>query len=269
MATPYPQIVLFGDSIVRGAADTWDGFCLQSALQTYCIRRFDVVNRGLGGYNSSQALRVLPTIFEPLSPSTPRLSHLVVLLGANDAALPRQVDNQHVPLDKYEANLKRILTHPNIQVHTPKIILVTPPPLNGFHLGELERLGALDAATSRQARITDQYAEVARRVAKAVPGVALVDMWSAVMDRAVEKTPGWDTSAGVLLGDEKDAKSKEGYLRELLTDGLHLTGESYRIFWDQLRPHIELPPNAAETTEGWVVPDWKVAPCMKDDGSEE
>ncbi|ERT03380.1 GDSL Lipase/Acylhydrolase family protein [Sporothrix schenckii 1099-18] len=265
MATLYPQVVLFGDSIVRGAADTRDGFSLQSALQTHCIRRFDVVNRGLGGYNSSQALRVLPSIFQQTSPSTPDLSYLVVLLGANDAALPRDVDNQHVPLEQYKANLRRIVTHPNIQAHAPKIILVTPPPLNGFHLGQLERQNTPGAATSRQARITAQYTEAARGVANDVPGVELVDLSAALMQRAIEKTPGWDASAGVLLGDEQDSKSQEGYLRELLTDGLHLTGGSYRIFWELLRPHIDLPPNALDTSEGFVLPDWKVAPWMEED----
>lgn len=262
MATPYPQVVLFGDSIVRGTADTRDGFSLQSALQTHCIRRFDVVNRGLGGYNSSQALRVLPTIFRPLLPSTPNLAYLVVLLGANDAALPRAVDNQHVPLAQYEANLTRILTHPNIQAHAPKIILVTPPPLNGFHLGELERESTPGAPTSRQARTTAQYVDAARRVANAVPGVVLVDLWTALMDRAIQRTPGWDMWTRSLLGDEQDQNSQQAYLRELLTDGLHLTGEGYRVFWDLLWPHVELPPNAADTTEGFVVPDWKVAPWI-------
>ncbi|CAK7213508.1 hypothetical protein SCUCBS95973_001817 [Sporothrix curviconia] len=260
MAAPYPQIVLFGDSIARGAATTLDGFSLQSALQTHCIRRLDVINRGLGGYNTSQALHVLPTLF-PL-PAAAKLTHLVVLFGANDAALPQQTDNQHVPLDEYERSLTSILTHPNIRAHSPKIILVTPPPLNGFHLGQIHRLADPNAATSRQAKVTAQYAEAARRVAKTVPGVELVDLWTALMDHAVKNTPDWGLSSGVLLGDEQDENSQQGYLSKLLTDGLHLTGEGYRIFWEELRPHIELPPNAEESTEGFVVPDWKVAPWL-------
>lgn len=40
-------------------------------------RRFDVVNRGLSGYNTSQALKALPQIFTPLKDGGPKIQYLV------------------------------------------------------------------------------------------------------------------------------------------------------------------------------------------------
>lgn len=40
-------------------------------------RRFDVVNRGLSGYNTSQALKALPQIFSPPTEGGPQIKYLV------------------------------------------------------------------------------------------------------------------------------------------------------------------------------------------------
>ncbi|CAK7213751.1 hypothetical protein SCUCBS95973_001905 [Sporothrix curviconia] len=264
MAAPLPQVVLFGDSLFEGAPQTLDGFSLEAALSSHCSRRYDVINRGLSGYNTSQALRALPSIFPPPpsepSPFTPQIAYLVVLLGANDAALPSTIDKQHVPLEEYEANLKAILTHKNIQAYKPrKILVVTPPPVDGIRLNEFERINYQRKTTSRQALVSAKYSEAARRVAQSVPGAVVVDLQKALMDLAVSRTAGYDPKSGVVLGDE--AGGQRGYLANLLTDGLHLSGEGYRVLFEGLRPHID-PPNPRETMEGWAYPEWRVAPWL-------
>ncbi|CAK7223170.1 hypothetical protein SCUCBS95973_005087 [Sporothrix curviconia] len=285
MAAPYPQIVLFGDSLFRHAADTLDGFSLQAALQWHAQRRFDVVNRGLSGYNTSQALKVLPSLFPPSdtdnsssSVFTPKLAYLFVLFGANDAVLPPGEgsplqNSQHVPLAAYEANLKAILTHRNIQVHQPTIVLVTPPPLDGFRRSQFEQENP--GAGRRTARVTAQYAEAARRVAQAVPGVVLADLWSTLMDYALDKTSEQNGGGsgggggqgqgqgthGHLLGDSADPESQAGHLAALLWDGLHFTSEGYRVFWERvLKPLVVLPADAADSTEGFITPGYETAP---------
>ncbi|CAK7563325.1 MAG: hypothetical protein SEPTF4163_001192 [Sporothrix epigloea] len=261
MAAPLPQVVLFGDSLFQGAPDILDGFSLQAALERLLIRRYDVVNRGLSGYNTSQALRALPSVFptpsDP-SPFTPRIAYLVVLLGANDAALPETVTKQHVDLEEYKANLKAILTHKNIQVHTPKILVVTPPPIDGIRLNEYERITYGQTTTSRQALVSAKYSEAARRVTESVPGAVLVDLHKALMDLAISRTVGYNPESGVVLGDE--AGGQRGYLANLLSDGLHLSGEGYRVLFDELRPHFDLP--NVDSTEGWALPDWHEAPWL-------
>jgi lysophospholipase L1-like esterase len=257
MATPYPQVVLFGDSLFQACTDLQDGFAFQAALQSHCIRRYDVVNRGFSGYNSSQALKALPDIFPASPPSGATIKYFIVLLGANDAALQTVVEDQHVDLKDYAANLKQIITHPHITSHRPKVLLVTPPPLDEIRVKVLDMEKGFQSA-KRQAKISAEYAEAARTVAGEVHGVVLIDLWAALMDAALSKTPGFDASSG-MLGDP--ATGERGYLEHLLPDGLHLSGEAYQIFFDAVAPHIE--PRAPNLSlDGYIFPEWRVAPWL-------
>jgi lysophospholipase L1-like esterase len=225
------------------------------------IRRLDVVNRGLSGYNTSNAVSVLPKIFAPPVPGGPKIEYLLVWFGANDAAITLSVDNQHVPLDQYRANLASIIQHPIIAAHKARILLITPPPIDEVRIDELDRAKGHKEAT-RKSKISAQYAQVAREVAAAVPNVILIDLEKAMLDVASSKTPGFDAS-GPRLGDL--AGGQRGYLEHLLPDGLHLSGESYKILWDLVESHI---------TPGWdnlgeleryklyALPDWRRAPWL-------
>lgn len=256
MAVSYPQIVLFGDSLFQGAASLEDGFCFQAALQQQVLRRFDVVNRGLSGYNTSNALKLLPQIISPPGPGGPKIAYLFILFGANDSALPRPVNNQHVPLDKYKQNLVSIITHPSIAAHSPKIFLVTPPPLDELKTSETDN-------GIRKHRVSASYSEAVRQVA-AEHSVGVIDLWTAVMDYAISKTPGFDRSKGN-LGDPETGE--RGHLKELLPDGLHLSAEAYRVFYDVVKPHLgkEWEGTNDEERVGYVLPDWKVAPWLDED----
>ncbi len=252
MAAQYPQVVLFGDSLFQGSSQLQDGFSFQAALQHHCMRRYDVINRGLSGYNTSQALKALPDVFAAPSPSGPQMAYLLVLLGANDSAVVMPTDNQHVDLDDYKANLTSILTHPHITAYGAKILLVTPPPLDEMRITQVD-LAAGRPHASRQARISAAYAQAARDVAREVPGVVLVDLWQALMDLAVAKTPGFDASSGGLLGDP--ATGQRGHLEHLLPDGLHMSGEAYRKLFEIVLPHIE-PAHPS------VLAEWRDAPWL-------
>ncbi|KAK5664183.1 hypothetical protein OQA88_399 [Cercophora sp. LCS_1] len=258
----YPQLVLFGDSLIQGAVDTSDGFSFQAGLQSQCNRRLDVVNRGLSGYNTSNALKALPDIFPPPVSGGPKLEYLFVLFGANDACVPLPTNFQHVPLDKFKANLTRIITHPNIIAHKPKIFLITPPPLDEIRLTALDLAAGHHKAT-RHAKISSTYSDAVRQVATE-HGVTLVDLWKALMDRAIEKTPGYDPK-GPALGDPEGGV--RGHLEALLPDGLHLSSESYRIFYDIVRPHVgkEWADKPDEERFGWVLPEWRSAPWLDED----
>ncbi|KAK1751664.1 SGNH hydrolase-type esterase domain-containing protein [Echria macrotheca] len=262
MATSYPQVVLFGDSLFQGAVGSPDGFSFQAALQSHCLRRLDVVNRGLSGYNTSNALQALPSIFPAPVPGGPKLEYLFVLFGANDACVPLPTNFQHVPLDKYKANLTRIITHPNITAHKPKIFLITPPPLDEIRITELD-LAAGHPRATRHAKISAAYSEAVREVA-AQQHVTVVDLWKALMETAIAKTPGFDRH-GPALGDPEGGQ--RGYLEHLLPDGLHLSAESYRIFYDIVRPLVgsEWADKPEEERFGWMLPEWRSAPWLDED----
>ncbi|KAK1980672.1 GDSL-like Lipase/Acylhydrolase [Colletotrichum cereale] len=259
MANPYPQIVLFGDSLFQFAAETSNGFSFQAKLQSRRVsdvmRRYDVVNRGFSGWNTANAIKYLTDMFSPPSESGPRLKYLVVLLGANDAALPMGVTMQHVPLSDYKENLRKIVTHPNIASHNPKILLVTPPPIDDIRMAEMD-LAMGYPKPQRTSKISAEYTQAARDVAAEVPGVVLIDLWQALMDHAVSKTPGFK-AGGPLLGTAE--LGERGGLADLLPDGLHMSGEAYQVFYKTLVPHIgeEWAGMPADDRTGYVFPDWR------------
>ncbi|KAK4639053.1 hypothetical protein QC761_702040 [Podospora bellae-mahoneyi] len=256
MAASYPQIVLFGDSIFQGAIELVDGFSFHAALQSKVNRRYDVINRGLSGYNTSNALAVLPQVFSPPGPGVPKIECLqFILLGANDACVPLPTNHQHVPLDKYKINLKRIITHPTITAHKPRIFLITPPPLDQIRITELDLASGHPSAT-RHAKISASYSEAARQVAAENAGVTLVDLWKAIMDTAIKKTPSFNPN-GPPLGYPE---GQRGYLEHLLPDGLHLSPESYRIFYDLVSSYID------SNDDNRVLPEWRQAPWLEEDG---
>ncbi|KAI1822940.1 SGNH hydrolase [Xylaria intraflava] len=248
MAKPYNQIVLFGDSLFQGCSDAKDGFSFQGALQNLCIRRFDVINRGFSGYNTKNALKLLPEIFLPPSATNPRIEYILILLGANDACLPVPTSSQGVPMDQYKENLIKIITHEHIRAHNPKVLLVTPPPLDEIKSFAMDLASGHKEAV-RKAAVSAQYSETARQVAAEVAGVVLVDLQKALMQKAIDMTPDFDPS-GPPLGYPEGGK--RGALEQLLPDGLHMNGDAYRVLFDIVAPHIKLSEN------GYVYPDWRI-----------
>ncbi|KXH69275.1 GDSL-like Lipase/Acylhydrolase [Colletotrichum salicis] len=255
MAKPYPQVVLFGDSLFQGSVVTFEGFCFQAELQCHVNRRYDVINRGFSGWNSANALKYLPEMFPPPSPSGPQLKYLLVLLGSNDAIQPMHTTTQHVPLEDYKQNLIKIVTHPNITAHNPKILLVTPPPIDEIRITKLDLAWGHPKPT-RTAKISAGYTQAARDVAAEVPGVVSIDLWQALMDHAVAKTPDFK-AGGPLLGTPE--LGEQGGLADLLPDGLHLSGEAYRVFYKTVLPHIgqEYVGLPDDDRTDYVFPDWR------------
>ena len=81
---------------------------------------------------------------------------------------------QHVPLEEYSRNLKRIIAHPLLTAHNPTMLLITPPPVCEY------KMQVWDPQLQRRANVTKEYADAAREVANEV-GVTAVDLWSAFM----------------------------------------------------------------------------------------
>ncbi|KAI1761739.1 SGNH hydrolase [Hypoxylon sp. FL1150] len=248
MAKPYNQIVLFGDSLFQFSSEVKEGFSFQGALQSHCMRYLDVINRGFSGYNTANALKVLPQVFLPSSPSTPRIEYLLVLLGANDACIDIPTNNQRVPMERYKENLIKIITHEHVKAHNPKILLITPPPLDEIRIEVLDLAKGHPQAT-RQAANSAKYSETAREVAREIPGVTLIDLQDAIMDEAIALTPSFTKGSSPPLGYPG---GQRGALEQLLPDGLHMSGQSYKILFDLVEPYIGPFPEGES-----VFPDWK------------
>ncbi|XP_054676169.1 isoamyl acetate-hydrolyzing esterase 1 homolog isoform X4 [Grus americana] len=122
----WPRVVLFGDSITEFSfqENGWG-----ASLAERLVRKCDVVNRGLSGYNTRWAKLILPRL---ISKSTGAESTVAVTIffGANDSALKDLNPKQHVPLEEYAANLKSMIQYlKSVDITEDRIILITPPPL--------------------------------------------------------------------------------------------------------------------------------------------
>jgi lysophospholipase L1-like esterase len=172
-------------------------------------------------------------------------------------------NHQGVPLGKFKENLARIITHPNIVAHKPKIFLVTPPPLDEIRIKVLDLANGHPSST-RKAKISASYSEAVRQVAAEHPGVTLVDLWKSLMDTAIAKTPGFNPD-GPALGDPESGV--RGYLEHLLPDGLHMSSEAYQIFYRLVRDQVgsEWAGTADEDRVGYALPDWRLAPWLEED----
>lgn len=128
-------------------------------------------------------------------------------------------------------------------------MLVTPPPLDELLAGEVNKEEGFPCSI-RQAAVSREYSERVRIVAEKHDNVVLLDLYKAVMDEAIKKSPDDYTPGGPMLGTPENGKS--GYFKVLLPDGLHLSGTAYRLFHDLVQPYI----GDGWTDYPYVLPDW-------------
>lgn len=176
--------------------------------------------------------------------------------------LPLPTTSQHIPIDEYKKNLTKIITHPHVQAHKPKILLVTPPPVDQIKVTKLDMEEGHSSAI-RTFDISASYSEKAREVARENSGVVLVDLWQALMDKAISMAPDEYQAGGPWLGSPENGK--QGGLDELLPDGIHMSGGAYRVLYEQVKPHIGQEwlnlPDGDRT--GYLFPDWRVMNPLK------
>ncbi|KAJ9107536.1 hypothetical protein QFC21_000994 [Naganishia friedmannii] len=199
MSPSYPQIIVTGDSISQQAFKIGGyGAALIDAYQG----KADVINRGMGGYNSEQLLKKLKDDFQ--WPSGGQTLLVIVHIGTNDATTH---GIQHVPVEDFTQNVKATLqslkeTQPNAQV-----ILLTPSTV------DMAAWSALGREQGMPSEFTDNRSpEAAKRIRDAVLDVAkeadvgVVDVWK-LHDDAV--------------------KNGELKTSELFSDGLHYSERGY------------------------------------------
>ncbi|CAN0901196.1 GDSL esterase/lipase At5g62930 [Linum grandiflorum] len=202
-----PQIILFGDSITEQSfrSGGWG-----ASLADSYSRKADVFNRGYGGYNTRWALFLLHHLF-PIDGRKPPVA-VTVFFGANDAALlGRTSERQHVPLDEYKENLRKVVKHLKDCSPTMLVVLISPPPV--------DEAGRKAYATSlygekamelpeRTNEMTGVYALHCVELAKEL-GVLSVNLWS-----KMQETEGWQ--------------------KKYLSDGLHLTPEGNAVVFQEV-----------------------------------
>jgi len=219
-------------------------------IPTAYIRRLDVVNRGFSGYNTRQALQILPAIVPP--PDQAKIRFMTIFFGANDSSLPDAPNKQHIPLDEFTKNLMDIMSHPQIKAHDPRIILVAPPPINE-HLWWPRDQSNGYASVTRLAGATKTYADAVVQLGAEL-GLPVVNLWKAFMAKTDFKADIWK------LGDDLPGSldvSQNDALVELMYDGLHLNPAGYEIFYQELIKVIaEQWPDQSPEKLPMVLPPW-------------
>ncbi|KAJ5045372.1 hypothetical protein NUH16_002189 [Penicillium rubens] len=227
---PYDQFLLFGDSITQMGCNQELGFAFHAALQEFFDKFFP----------SPQTANV-----RFMLTNTP----WTIFFGANDACVPTH--DQHVPLDQYKKNLKTIIQHPATRAQNPRLMLITPPPVNEYQIEEFDA-SKNTPFPSRTASFTKSYALAACEVGASL-NVPVVDLWSAFM-----KITGWKEGDPLIGARDVPRNDK---LASLLTDGLHLTPAGNRIVYDEIMKVVQANwPDQTPETLPMVFPAWGDAP---------
>lgn len=112
-----PLLVLFGDSLTQFGARK-EGWVQQ--LQSWYETKADILNRGMSGYNTSDALAMIDEIFLPIKPDI-----ITIMFGSNDVSTGIQC----IPIDDFYQNYKKMVLKLK-EIHPKaKIVLITPPGL--------------------------------------------------------------------------------------------------------------------------------------------
>ncbi|KAL4785794.1 SGNH hydrolase-type esterase domain-containing protein [Aspergillus varians] len=245
---PYDQFLLFGDSITQLSSSQELGFGLQPALQHDYSRVLDVINRGFGGYNTANAVKAFPKFFP--APETASVRFMTIWFGANDASI-ESTTGQHVPLDVYKKNLAWLVQYPATVAQQPRILIITPAPVNEHQMEAFDVEKGYDHPT-RKNSLTRQYAEAAREVGDSLK-VPVIDLWTAFMTAA-----GWKEGQPLIGSSETPNNEK---LASLLTDGLHFTPDGYRIVYDEIVKAIATNwPDQVPEKLPQIFPPWNEAP---------
>jgi lysophospholipase L1-like esterase len=204
---PMPRILLVGDSITQESfqPNGWG-----SALANWYIRRADVINRGLDGYNTRWVLQRRDQLAASLGPARGAEGFLLatLMLGAND----NSSSYQHVPIDEYEANLRALAEWLLQDMGVQHLLVMAPPPYcatrhtnaRGIPIDEAPRSDDRHAA----------YGDRAKAVAASV-GAAFVSMRDAIRGELQEE---WGTA---------------------LHDGLHFSDAGNQIAFRAVQRAIE------------------------------
>ncbi|KAG2157410.1 SGNH hydrolase-type esterase domain-containing protein [Suillus clintonianus] len=204
-------IMLVGDSLTgRG----WERGGFAQLLAERYIRKLDVINRGLGGYQTDWAIPVCEQIFAKQHEQhyAPKIKLLTIWYGANDAG--PAPNTRYVPRDRYKANLSHLIQmvkSPTSAYYSPetRIILITPPPVNTKQWSKPE--------SPRVFETTRSYAAAVKEVGEQ-ENVPVADIWTQMFDGAGRREEGCEI---------------------YLTDGLHLNSDGYNIVFKAIIDIVE------------------------------
>ncbi|KAK0345686.1 hypothetical protein LTR91_015983 [Friedmanniomyces endolithicus] len=257
------RFVLFGDSILQQSFSQNVSFAFGAALTDVYSRRLDVFNRGLSGYNTLQALRAQPLCL-PM-PEKASMRFLLIMFGANDSRIQNSPGgpDQYVRIEDFTSNLRHMVQHPCVKAHGEDvhIILVTTPPIDERKClrADQEKYPTLGQTLRRTAANTALYAQAIRDLGEELQ-IPVLDIHRSMLAHA-----GHDHLTPPLPGSMD--RPTNSTLQSFLIDGLHFSGEGYRLLYGELMTLIERYwPESMPDRLPLMLPAWDFQPAWKVDG---
>ena len=234
------KIVMIGDSITQQSFSAeLSGF--GAYLADIYQRRADVFNRGFSGYNTDWLLHYLANTEEGKEDvfSLKHVGLVTIFMGANDASCEKNNPRHHVPVERFQNNLRSIISlcrqHFGQDV---RIIIIGAPPVH--HPSRLEyqiqRFGKNGATgvLERTLKLSGEHAAAAGSVAKQ-ENLPFLNVWEEMLN-AVPRC----------------SDPQEEAWSEFLSDGLHLSAKGNLFVGKKLQTLIE-----TSFPEFAVIPDPK------------
>ena len=202
-------IVLFGDSLTEYGFGVDGQVGWAGLLQAAYTRRADVLGRGFSGYNTRHALEVLPRVFG--REQYPGIFFGTVFLGANDAQMEGGV--QHVPVDEYRDNLRKIVQAIREQAGDDfPIVVMTPPPVYEPDWGDfLKGNGASEGESDRTNERARLYGSQAKAVAEEMNCLCL-DVFELLDGSSLPEQRHQYLSDGLHLNEQGNRKLYQGLM---------------------------------------------------------
>ena len=208
-------------------------------------RRCDVYNRGMTGYNTDFYLNYLESdvgqydVFEMMKGDHDDerggdVKLITIFLGANDASSKELNPLHHVPLQRYESNLKTIVAkcRDNFGLDV-RIILITPTPI--CHKSRLEHQIKTygDQASGKLERTLALSGEYARAVERVCGEIKLpcLNIWKDMQQSAAEWLKQRNYCENLIEKQSMDGKHPWSLL---LSDGMHLSREGNLFLGENL-----------------------------------
>ncbi|KAM0755302.1 SGNH hydrolase [Meredithblackwellia eburnea MCA 4105] len=216
-------IVLFGDSLTQFS---WQEGGTGAALQDFFQRRFDVLNRGFSGFNSTWGVHFGRQIFT--HEEVTKIKLLIVWFGANDCLVPNEALGQANSLDQYLSNLRTIIS---LVPATVPVILIPPPPFGPR--GRAKHFGTMwKPEETKFERTVERCALYARKCVELGEELASSERKGSL---SVIKLNDILEKEAVRLGEG----DREDGLEQLLCDGVHLGPVGYRVLTQHLLETIK------------------------------
>ena len=174
---------MFDAALLLGDSQTqlgWgEGGWVTSLAEKY-VRKVDIINRGLSGYNTRMLLNVLPDILDSVALENVKI--VTLMMGSNDASFPETNPEQAVPLEEFGENLLKIISMLlNKGIKKESIVIMSPPPILPEKWTQYRNsLPGPKYENCKDNQLTKQYAAECGKVAGRM-NITFVDLFTAMM----------------------------------------------------------------------------------------